>query len=232
MLLVLLGVFGEPLMSSLHRNSPSSGENTSSEMAMETRDRSWLRNADIATNCVYGLSLLTAAAFLFLPLVNFLHPSPWHRWMNGLHGLAAMLATVIVAYAGHLAFPLLRGKSTILPQIRTLSFWASTLAFLAICSGMWSYTRYRAPINGARAWLKEHTPLVHYLYMEYHEFTVLFTIPIGVACTWIAWRYGDRILHNKNRTVLSIVAVGLMAMMFFGIGGFISGLGVAKIHGL
>lgn len=188
--------------------------------------------ADIARICVYGLSLLTAATFIFLPLVNFLHPSPWHRWMNGMHGMASILATVTIAYAGHLAFPLLRGKPSILPQIRTLSFWTTVLALLAIASGNWSYMRYRAPIEGARAWLIENTPLVHYLYMEYHEFTVLFTIPLGAACTWIAWRYSDSLLEQKYRPVLSFVAVGLMALMFFGIGGFISGLGVAKVHAL
>lgn len=190
------------------------------------------RNADLATICVYGLSLLSAATFVFLPLVNFLHPSPWQRWMNGLHGMAAMLSTIVFIYTGHLAFPLLRGKSKILPQIRTLSFWTTVLAFLAIVSGNWAYTRYRAPLGGARAWLKENTPLVHYLYMEYHEFTVLFTIPLGVACTWIVWKYGDSILERKNRPVLAIAAIGLMTIMFFGIGGFVSGLGVSKTHGL
>ena len=191
-----------------------------------------IENADIATVCVYGLSLLSAATFIFLPLVNFLHPSPWQRYMNGLHGLAAVLATVVIAYAGHLAFPLLRRKPGILPQVRTLSFWATLLALLAVISGIWIYARYRAPIEGARAWLKENTPLVHYLYMEYHEFTVLFTVPLGTACTWILWRYGDSIFERRHRAALSICAIGLMAMMFFGLGGFISGMGVAKIHGL
>lgn len=197
-----------------------------------TPEKDFPRNADLATIAIYGLSLLSAAAFIFLPLVNFLHPSPWQRWMNGMHGMAAMLATVVIAYAGHLAFPLLRGKPRVLPQIRTLSFWASALALLSIISGNWAYTRYRAPMEGARAWLKENTPLVHNLYMEYHEFTVLFTIPLGIACTWIAWRYGDTILESKNRPVLAMVSIALMTMMFFGIGGFVTGLGVAKIHGL
>jgi len=209
--------------------SPPNSRSTSGSTELA---REFPRKADIATICVYGLSLLTAATFIFLPLVNFLHPSPWHRWMNGLHGLAAMLATVIITYAGHLAFPLLRGKADIVPQIRTLSFWTTLLALLAIISGNWSYMRYRAPIEGARAWLIENTPLVHYLYMEYHEYTVLFTIPLGAACTWILWRYGDAILQPKYRPALSFVAVGLMALMFFGVGGFISGLGVAKIHPL
>lgn len=187
---------------------------------------------DLVKICVYGLSLLSAATFLFLPLVNILHPSPWHRWMNGLHGLASMFAVVVIAYAGHLAFPLLRKKKDILPQIRTLSFWSTVLAFLAIVSGNWSYMRYRAPIGGARAWLIENTPLVHFIYMEYHEFTVLFTIPFGVACTYIARCYGDTIFYPENRTVLATLSMGLMIMMFFALGGFISGLGVAKIHGL
>lgn len=211
------------------RSSSTTSQQIEADSKLQSND--FLRNADIASVCIYGLSLLSAATFIFLPLVNFLHPSPWHRWMNGLHGMAAMLSTVVVVYAGHLAFPLLRGKPNILPQIRTLSFWSTTLAFLAIVSGTWVYTRYRA-LDGARAWLKENTPLVHYVYMEYHEFTVLFTIPIGAACTWIAWKYGDSILESKNRSVLAIMAIALMTIMFFGLGGFISGLSVAKIRGL
>jgi len=215
-----------------HQDGEADARSPSKRDPSKIASETFPRSADIAAICVYGLSLLTAATFVFLPLVNFLHPSPWQRWMNGMHGLAAMLATVAVAYAGHLAFPLLRGKPSILPQIRTLSFWVTGLALLAIVSGNWAYTRYRAPMGGARAWLKENTPLVHNLYMEYHEFTVLFTIPIGAACAWIAWRYGDSMLEPKYRPVLSVVAVALMAMMFFGIGGFVTGLGVAKTHGL
>ena len=84
--------------------------------------------------------------------------------------------------------------------------------------------RYRAPVGGARAWLIENTPLVHFLYMEYHEFTVLFTIPFGVACTYISWLYGDALFKPENRTLLATLSIGLMMIMFFALGGFISGL--------
>ena len=190
------------------------------------------RSVDIATVCIYGLSILSAGLFLFLPLVNLLSPSPWQRWMGTIHGVAALLAVVVIAYAGHLAFPLLRGSQKILPQLRTLTFWSSVLAFLTIASGNWAYMRYRAPVGGARAWLRENTPLVHYLFMEYHEFTVLFTLPLGVACTWILWKYGDDILDKKNRSILVTTCLGLMAMMFFAIGGLVSGLNVARMHAL
>jgi hypothetical protein len=152
--------------------------------------------------------------------------------MGAVHGLASLLATLVIAYAGHIAFPLLKGVKKILPQARTAAFWASVLSFLAIASGNWVYMRYRAPSGGARAWLRENTPLVHYLFMEYHEFTVLFTFPLGVACTWILWQYGDAILEPKNRPVLTAVCLSLMAMMFFAIGGFVTGLNVAKVHSL
>ena len=187
---------------------------------------------DIATLCIYGLSLLSAGLFLFLPLVNLLSPSPWQRYMGAIHGCASLVAVVVVAYAGHLAFPLIRGNKKILPHMRSLIFWASCLSFLAISSGNWVYMRYRAPLNGARAWLRENTPLVHYIFMEYHEFTVLFTLPLGVACTWILWSYGDSILDRKNRGVLTTTCLALMAMMFFAIGGLVSGLNVARIHSL
>ena len=191
-----------------------------------------IQQRDIATACIYGLSLLSAGLFLFLPLVNVLSPSPWQRYMGAIHGSASLFAVVVIAYAGHLAFPLLRGNAKILPQMRTLTFWASFLSFLAIASGNWVYMRYRAPVNGARAWLRENTPLVHYLFMEYHEFTVLFTLPLGIACTWSLWKYGDSILERRNRAVLTATCFALMAMMFFAIGGLVSGLNVARIHSL
>ncbi|NEP14274.1 MAG: hypothetical protein F6K14_29590 [Symploca sp. SIO2C1] len=190
------------------------------------------RQLDIATICVYGLSILSAGLFLFLPLVNLLSPSPWQRSMGSIHGIATLLAVLVITYAGHLAFPLLRGVSKILPQMRTLVFWSTCLSFLAIVSGNWVYMRYRAPLGGARAWLRENTPLVHYIFMEYHEFTVLFTFPLGVACTWILWKYGDSILEKHNRPVLTATCLGLMAMMFFAIGGLVSGLNVARMHTL
>ena len=190
------------------------------------------RQIDIATVCVYGLSFLSAGLFLLLPLVNLLSPSPWQRYMGAIHGFAALIAVVVIGYAGHMAFPLLRGVSRILPQMRTLTFWASCLSLMAIASGNWVYMRYRAPDGGARAWLRENTPLVHYLFMEYHEFTVLFTFPLGVACTWVLWRYGDSILEKHNRPILTSTCIALMAMMFFAIGGLISGLNVARMHTL
>ncbi|WP_293112723.1 hypothetical protein [Moorena sp. SIO4G3] len=200
--------------------------------SIESHTSTFPRSIDIATVCVYGIGILSAGLFLFLPVVSLLSPSPWQRTMGAIHGSAAMLAVLVIAYAGHLAFPLLRGSAKILPQVRTLTFWSSCLAFLAIVSGNWAYMRYRAPLGGARAWIRENTPLVHYLFMEYHEFTVLFTLPLGVACTWVLWKYGDSILEKKNRPVLAATSIALMAMMFFALGGFISGLNVAKTHGL
>ena len=90
-----------------------------------------IRQKDLATVCIYGLSLMSAGLFLFLPLVNLLSPSPWQRYMGAIHGCASLFAVVVIAYAGHMAFPLLRGNKSVLPQMRTLCFWASFLSFLA-----------------------------------------------------------------------------------------------------
>jgi hypothetical protein len=192
------------------------------------------RSLDIATVSVYGLAILSAGLFLFLPFVNLLHPSPWQRSLGLVHGIGAMLTTVVVAYAGHLAFPLLRGSAKVLPQMRTLTFWSTAITALGIATGNLAYMRYRADLDfgGARAWLKENSPLAQYVLMEYHEFSVLFTLPLGVACTWILWKYGDSILEKQNRPVLAATCIALMAMMFFAIGGFVTGLGIAKIHAL
>ena len=45
------------------------------------------KQLDIAQVSVYGLSFLSASLFLFLPLVNLLHPSPWQRWIRTIHGI-------------------------------------------------------------------------------------------------------------------------------------------------
>ena len=192
------------------------------------------KHLDIAKVCVYGLSILSVGLFLFLPFINLLHPSPWQRSMGFIHGLAALLSSIVVIYAGHLAFPLLRGVGKILPQMRTLTFWATLLTFLSIASGNWAYMRYRAgaEFGGARAWFTQNSPLVQYVFMEYHEFSVLFTLPLGVACTWILYYYGDAILEKENRQVLAATCIALMAMMFFGMGGLVTGLAIAKIHAL
>ena len=118
--------------------------------------------------------------------------------------------------------------------MRTLSFWSSVLSFLAISTGNLAYMRYRADaeFGGARAWLKTNSPLGQYVLMEYHEFSVLFTLPLAIASAWILWKYGDSILEKQNRPVLTIACVALMSMMFFAMGGMLTGLGVAKIHAL
>jgi hypothetical protein len=192
------------------------------------------RRLDIAQVSVYGLAILSAGLFLLFPFVNLFHPSPWQRWMGTLHGVGSLLAMVVMAYAGHLAFPLLRGASNILAQTRTLSFWSAVLSFLAIATGNLAYMRYRADLNlgGARAWLKENSPLSQYILMEYHEFTVLFTLPISIACAWVLWKYGDKILDRQNQPVLAATSIGLMALMFFSMGGMLTGIGIAKIHAL
>jgi hypothetical protein len=192
------------------------------------------KTLDIATVSVYGLAILSAGLFLFLPLVNLLHPSPWQRSIGTLHSFGALTTTIVVAYTGHLAFPLLRGSAKVMPQMRTLTLWSTVISALALLTGNIAYTRYRAAIEygGARAWLKANTPLVQYIGMEFHEFTTLFILALGVGSTWVLWYYGDSILDKKNRPVLTATCVALMGMMFFAMGGLVSGLAIAKVHAL
>ena len=149
-----------------------------------------------------------------------------------IHSFGALLATVIAVYAGHLSFPLLRGSAKVLPQVRTLIFWVTLSSFLAITTGNWAYVRFNADLEfgGGKAWLKENSPLVPTVLSNYHKFSTLFILLIGVACTWILWSYGDAILEKKYRVVLSATCVALMGLMFFAMGGLVTGLGMAKIH--
>jgi hypothetical protein len=48
------------------------------------------RSLDIATVSVYGLAILSVGLFLFLPLVNLLHISPWQRSLGTMHGCGAI----------------------------------------------------------------------------------------------------------------------------------------------
>lgn len=204
------------------------------DLESEVNQYGYPKQLDIAQVSIYALSILSVGMFLMLPFTNLLHPSPWQRSLGTIHGVGSLLAMVVMVYAGHLAFPLLRGSGKILTQIRTLSFWSSILSFLAIATGNLAYMRYRADISfgGARAWLKENSPLGQYVLMEYHEFTVLFTLPLAVACTWIFWKYGDSVLEKQNRPVLTIACIALMSLMFFSMGGMVTGLAIAKIQAL
>jgi hypothetical protein len=131
------------------------------------------KQLDLAQVCIYGLSLLSAGIFLFLPFFNLLHPSPWQRSIGTIHSFGSLLATVIAVYAGHLAFPLLRGSAKVLPQVRTLIFWVTSIAFLAIATGNWAYMRFSADLEfgGGKAWLKENSPLVPTVLSNYHKFS-------------------------------------------------------------
>jgi hypothetical protein len=153
--------------------------------------REFPKQLDLAQVCIYGLSILSTGIFLFLPFFNLLHPSPWQRQVGTIHSFGSLLSTVIAVYAGHLAFPLLRGSAKILPQVRILTFWSTSIGFLAIVSGNWAYMRFSAApeFGGGSAWLKQNSPLVPSVLSNYHKFSGLFIMPIGVACTWILWRY-------------------------------------------
>jgi hypothetical protein len=197
-------------------------------------EREFPKQLDLAQVCIYGLSILSAGVFLFLPFFNLLHPSPWQRSIGTLHSLGALFATVLAVYTGHLAFPLLRGSAKALPQVRTLIFWATLLGLVAIVTGNWAYMRFNADLEfgGGRAWLRENSPLVPSVLSNYHKFSGLFILPIGVACTWILWTYGDGILEKKHRVVLTATCVALMGLMFFAMSDLVTGFGIAKIRAL
>jgi hypothetical protein len=208
-------------------------------MAIESFDktpteREFPKQLDLAQVCIYGLSILSAGVFLFLPFFNLLHPSPWQRSIGTIHSLGALLATVLAVYTGHLAFPLLRGSAKSLPQVRTLTLWATGLGLIAIVTGNWAYMRFNADLDfgGGRAWLKENSPLVPSVLSNYHKFSGLFLLPMGAACTWILWTYGDAILDKQHRVVLSATCVALMGLMFFAMSDLVTGFGIAKIRAL
>jgi hypothetical protein len=197
-----------------------------------TGEANFPRPLETARLSAYGLSILVIVVLLLLPFVNLLHPSPWQRSLGFWHGMISMLAVMLISYVGHLAFPLLRGSQSVLPKAQELAIASSVFALISVITGNAAFARYRDPINGARAFFKENTPLVHWVYAESHEFMVLFTVPLGVAVSWILWRYGEEIFTSANRPVLAATSIALMAMMLFGIVGFVTGISMAKVHAL
>jgi len=47
------------------------------EERFDLRTRDFPKQLDLAKVCIYGLSILSASLFLFLPFINLLHPSPF-----------------------------------------------------------------------------------------------------------------------------------------------------------
>jgi hypothetical protein len=207
---------------------------TSKPLPEAPSPREFPKQLDLAQVCIYGLSILSGGVFLFSPFFNLLHPSPWQRSIGTIHSLGALLATVLAVYAGHLAFPLLRGSAKNLPQMRILALWVTILAAIAIVTGNWAYMRFNADLEfgGGRSWLRENSPLVPSVISNYHKFSGLFIFPIGVACTWILWSYGDAIVDKRYRVVLSVTCIALMGLMFFAMSDLVTGFGIAKIRAL
>ncbi|KAB8317323.1 hypothetical protein SD81_018620 [Tolypothrix campylonemoides VB511288] len=119
------------------------------------------KQLDIAKIAINRLNLLSVGIFLFLPLFNLLHLSPCYQWMRIIDGLRALRARVVAVHTRHLAFPLLWRVSKIFPQMRTLTFWSTVVAFLGIATGNLAYMHYIANFHksSVRAWLKENSPI-------------------------------------------------------------------------
>ncbi|WP_079677542.1 hypothetical protein [Planktothrix sp. PCC 11201] len=60
---------------------------------MQTNISNFPRSLDLATLCIYGLSILSAGLFLFSPFVNLLHPSPWQRSLGTIHGFGSLISS-------------------------------------------------------------------------------------------------------------------------------------------
>jgi hypothetical protein len=119
------------------------------------------KQLDIAKVAINRLDLLPVGIFLFLPLFKLLHLSPCHQWIGIIDGLRALRARIVAVHTGHLGFPLLWKVSKIFPQMRTLTFWSTVVAFLGIATGNLAYMHYIADFHksSVRAWLEENSPI-------------------------------------------------------------------------
>ena len=118
------------------------------------------KQLNIAKVAINRLNLLSVEIFLFLPLFNLLH-FPCHQLMGIIDGLRALRARVIAVHTRHLGFRLLWRVSKIFPEIHTLTFWSTVVAFLGIATGNLAYMHYIADFHksSVRAWLKENSPI-------------------------------------------------------------------------
>ncbi|AFY31365.1 hypothetical protein [Calothrix sp. PCC 7507] len=70
------------------------------EERFDLMTREFPKQLDLAKFCIYGLSIVSASLFLFLPFINLLHPSPWQRWIGTIHDFGSLLAIA----TGNLAY--------------------------------------------------------------------------------------------------------------------------------
>jgi hypothetical protein len=169
--------------------------------------------------------IMAAFFFLLIPVFNLFGLST-HKLDSILHGLGATLTVIISCFVLHALFPFLRGKEGSVKKLE-LSLWITNiLILLTIIIGNWLYMGYRAP-DGAQQWFLYNAPLGHLVMMEFKEFTSLFPLPLGVAGSFLLWRFKRDIETVKG--VSSVIALLVTLMWLFLLLGFVFGIGITKL---
>ena len=169
--------------------------------------------------------IMAALFFLLIPLFNLFGLSN-HKLNSVLHGLGATLTVLLSCYVLHALYPFLRGKEGAERKLEFLLWIVNILTLLTIIFGNWIYMGYRAP-DGAQQWFLYNAPLGHLVIMEFKEFASLFPLPLGMAASFLMWRF--RNYFDKVHGVSSVIALLVTLMWIFLLIGFVFGLGISKL---
>ncbi len=168
-----------------------------------------------------------AAAILFVSApANQLLGESRYGIRSAFHGLFATVFMVTVTIGFYQAFRLWTGIAVNVKELEIGSVINSFVCFLAILSGNWLYIPYRSA-EGPRNHFLETVPEIHKIFFEFKEYAGLFTLPLVVAATYLIFRYGERLNHNRELreiTALLLVLAFFYFLITFGLGAAITKL--------
>lgn len=157
------------------------------------------------------------------PLENLFLSTKWSV-VGAIHGSLGSIIFISGGIAVYLGYRLLTGQLESLHDLRTATLVTTLAALATIFFGNWIYIGYRMP-GMIQDYFLEHTPELHLIFFEFKENIALFTIPLGVAATFILYRYGDELrAHSWLRTMVFILLalVFLFFLVTFGLGAAIT----------
>ncbi len=160
------------------------------------------------------------------PLGDLLGSSAW-AVVSTLHGMLAVLGTIIITVTAYLGWKLFRGQLQANDDLRIVSALSALAALATIIFGNWIYIAYRAP-GGPRAFFLANSPGVHEVFFEFKEFIALFTLPLAIATTYTIWTYRETLSEDKAlRTTVALVLITIWVIFM---ATFVLGAAITKLR--
>lgn len=172
------------------------------------------------------LGVVTAFLFSLIPVFNWLGVGN-ARWSGILHGAASTFTLLVACFVMHALFSLYRVPEAALPKLIGRLSVLNGIVLLSIITGNWLYIAYRAP-DGAMQWFLMHAPNAHTILMEFKEFISLFPLPLGIAASFILYRFRHSLSDMPE--VKHVLAVLIVLLWMCMLAGFVFGIGLAKLR--